>query len=323
MINETMSASSFKIGQVKIGDRNYLGNYLHIPPDMKVGENVLIATKALAPIDGAIRVNTGLLGSPPFEIPRATSRDLEMSQVDDETRIRQLHKKNRHNFVTAVLYLLSNWFLVFMEVGFLLLMYALFPFYGLLAVYGVSAAGFVAGILWMWVVERGVLGFGNLEPRIVPLREPYFWFHERTWKMTGLWFVAPVFSGTPFKTLIAKMEGVKVGKKVFDDGAYFDEYTLITIGDYSSLNSFCVIQPHSLEETVFKSGRVKMGVGCTIGCAANLHYDITMGDYVAIEQNAFVMKGEIIDDDETWRGNPARAAGGAKAAPAVEAAVAA
>jgi non-ribosomal peptide synthetase-like protein len=118
------------------------------------------------------------------------------------------------------------------------------------------------------------------------------------------------------------MEGVHLGKKVFDDGAYFDEYTLITIGDYSTLNSFCVIQPHSLEETVFKSGRVKMGQGCTIGCAANLHYDITMGDFVSIEQNAFVMKGESIDDDETWRGNPARSAGSRKAIAAAPAAAA-
>jgi len=85
----------------------------------------------------------------------------------------------------------------------------------------------------------------------------------------------------------------------------------------------CVIQPHSLEETVFKSGRVKMGQGCTIGCAANLHYDITMGDFVSIEQNAFVMKGEIIDDDETWRGNPARSAGSRKAIAATPAAAAA
>jgi len=322
MINETMCASSFKLGLVKIADKNYLGNYLHIPPDIHVGENVLIATKALAPIDGPIREHTGLLGSPPFEIPRATSRDLEMSQVDDETRIRQLHKKNRHNFVTAVLYLLSNWFLVFMEASFGLLMYAQYPEFGLWAVYVISAVGFLAGMAWMWVVERGVLKFGQLEPKIVPLRDPYFWFHERNWKLTGLWFVAPIFSGTPFKNIISKMEGVHLGKKVFDDGAYFDEYTLITIGDYSTLNSFCVIQPHSLEETVFKSGRVKMGQGCTLGCASNLHYDITMGDFVAIEQNAFVMKGEIIDDDETWRGNPARSAGARKAAAAAVAPVA-
>ncbi len=69
----------------------------------------------------------------------------------------------------------------------------------------------------------------------------------------------------------------------------------------------CVIQPHSLEEAVFKSDRVKIGTGCTLGVACNLHYGVTMGDYVVIEPNSFVMKGEILDEDTTWRGNPARA----------------
>ena len=137
--------------------------------------------------------------------------------------------------------------------------------------------------------------------------DEYFWFHERVWKLTGLWFIAPLFSGTPFKNLFSRLEGVRLGKKVFDDGAYFDEYTLIEIGDYTNLNAACVIQPHSLEEAVFKSDRVKIGTGCTLGVACNLHYGVTMGDYVVIEPNSFVMKGEIVDANTTWRGNPARA----------------
>jgi hypothetical protein len=32
-----------------------------------------------------------------------------------------------------------------------------------------------------------------------------------------------------------------------------------------------------------------------------------------LDQNAFVMKGEIADSDTTWRGNPARAVGGGAA----------
>ena len=113
MMNETMSSSSFKLGLVKIGEQNYLGNYLHFPADAKTGVNVLVATKALTPIDGPIRENVGLLGSPCFEIPRATDRDKQMSKMDDATRRRQLQAKNRFNLITGALYLLSNWFLFF------------------------------------------------------------------------------------------------------------------------------------------------------------------------------------------------------------------
>jgi non-ribosomal peptide synthetase-like protein len=209
--------------------------------------------------------------------------------------------------VTAILFLLMSWSWLFIPSLCWIFAIVYFPFYGMGAILGAAAASFVITILWMWFVERASLKFGVLEPKIVPVLKEYFWFHERIWKMTGLWYIAPFFSGTPMKNLFSRMEGVRLGKKVFDDGAYFDEYTLIEIGDYTTLNTACVIQPHSLEEAVFKSDRVKLGVGCTLGVFSNLHYGVTMGDYVVIEANAFVMKGEIVDTNTTWRGNPARA----------------
>lgn len=309
MINETTSSNAFKLSTVRVGERNYLGNYLHFPANARVGENVLLGTKALTPIDGPLRENTGLLGSPAFEIPRATARDLEMSQMDDVTRARQLHAKNRYDLVSATLYLLNAWFLLFIGVTFVLATVALFPYFGIVGAFVLGGITFVTSVLWMWVVERGVMKFGRLTPQIVPILNPYFWFHERTWKLATLWSITPLLAGTPFKNLLSRMEGVRMGKMVFDDGTSFDEYTMIEIGDYANLNAHCVIQPHSLEEGVFKSGRVKLGAGCTLGSAANLHYDVTLGDYVVIEQNSFVMKGEVVDEDSTWSGNPARSLG--------------
>ena len=306
MVNETMSSSSFKLGQVTVGKNTYLGNYLHFPSDAKVGTNCLIATKALVPIDGPIRENVGLLGSPCFEIPRATDRDKQMAKMDEPTRRRQLKAKNKYNLMTGTLFLLSNWVLLFIETLCWTAALLYYPRYGMSAIFWVAAVSFFFAVFWMWFVERASLKFSVLEPRIVPVLHEYFWFHERVWKLTGLWFIAPAFSGTPFKNIFSRLEGVRVGKRVFDDGAYFDEYSLIEIGDYTTLNAACVIQPHSLEEAVFKSGRVKLGRGCTLGVASNLHYDVTLGDYVVIEPNSFVMKGEIIDSNTTWRGNPAR-----------------
>ena len=52
MINEVMSNNSFRLGKVATGKNSYLGNYLHIPTGARIGENVLLATKCLVPIDG-------------------------------------------------------------------------------------------------------------------------------------------------------------------------------------------------------------------------------------------------------------------------------
>jgi acetyltransferase-like isoleucine patch superfamily enzyme len=57
---------------------------------------------------------------------------------------------------------------------------------------------------------------------------------------------------------------------------------------------------------VFKSDYIRIGTGCTLGPAAFVHYGVTLGDYVAIEADSFLMKGEVLDSHTTWRGNPAK-----------------
>ncbi|MEM9439813.1 MAG: Pls/PosA family non-ribosomal peptide synthetase, partial [Pseudomonadota bacterium] len=308
MINEVMSNNSFRLGKVATGENSYLGNYLHIPTGARIGENVLLATKCLVPIDGPIRENVGLLGSPPFEIPRATDRDLKMAEMDEETKKRQLKLKNRYNFLSVMMFLINNAFLVFALTLPSVLSLLYYPRYGMMSFIVAGTLAGIFGIFWLWFVERAILGFRRLSPKVVSmLGDPYFWFHERYWKLNGLWMVAPAFAGTPMKNFFSWLQGVKIGKKVFDDGADFDEDTLIEIGDYTNINAECVIQPHSLEEGVFKSDYVKVGKGCTLGVASNLHYGVTLGDYVEIAPDSFVMKGELVPSDSTWSGNPAKA----------------
>jgi non-ribosomal peptide synthetase-like protein len=95
---------------------------------------------------------------------------------------------------------------------------------------------------------------------------------------------------------------------VFDDGANLYDKTLIEIGDQANLNVGCVVQAHSLEEGVFKSERVVIGAGSTIGCAAYVLYGVDIGRNAVLEPNACLMKGEVIPEGALWQGNPARSA---------------
>jgi non-ribosomal peptide synthetase-like protein len=310
MVNSTMSSSSFKVSMVKIGEDNYLGNYIRYPHDGKTGDNCLIGTKTLVPIDGEVRSNVGLLGSPCFEIPRAVDRDRKMSQMlDDAARRQRLRAKNRYNFMTAVLFLLKNWFLIFVVAlaGALALVY--YPRYGIASVAALAAFAFVFAVFWGWLVERASLGFGWLSPQIALVLDKYYWFHERHWHLFGLTQLAGFFAGTPMKNIFSRLEGVRLGKKVFDDGIRWTEYSLIEVGDYANFNTLSILWPHSLEEGVFKSDRIKLGVGCSLGSGSLTHYGVTMGDHVVLDVNSYLMKGEIMDPYTTWRGNPARAVG--------------
>ena len=67
-----------------------------------------------------------------------------------------------------------------------------------------------------------------------------------------------------------------------------------------------MLQGHSLEDGVFKSDRIVIGDGCTIGANGFVHYGVNMANDVTLDPDSFLMKGESPDVHTVWRGNPAR-----------------
>src|SRR5690606_29435032 len=123
-----------------------------------------------------------------------------------------------HNLRTALLYLGAGWAFsyVMLFAGYLAL--SAFDTYGVPAILVFGAVTMLFGILFAAFCEHASVGFKPLEPRIVSIYDPHFWRHERYWKFSTSWILM-LFKGTPFKNWISRLLGVKVGRKVFDDGA--------------------------------------------------------------------------------------------------------
>jgi non-ribosomal peptide synthetase-like protein len=153
------------------------------------------------------------------------------------------------------------------------------------------------------LLERAATGFRALTPRFCSIYDSYFWKHERFWKM----FAPNPFNGTPFKVVIWRLLGVRIGSRVFDDGCAIVEKTLVTIGADCMLNAGSVIQCHSLEDGTFKSDYIRIGKGCTLGTGAFVHYGVTLGDHAELAPDSFLMKGEEVPQNARWGGNPAQA----------------
>jgi non-ribosomal peptide synthetase-like protein len=306
MINVEMSATSFRLAESKIGENNYLGNDIHYPPNGKTGANVLLGTKTMIPVDGPVRENVGLLGSPAFEIPRMVDRDRDMNgSIDETTRRARLRQKNAYNAVTASLFLLGRWMVFFAALVLWAAAAAAYERLGVFALLG-GAGGIAALYLAVFVtLERASLGFKLLSPKLASIYDPYFWFHERHWKLSDS-PITSLFAGTPFRNIMMRAMGMKVGKMVFDCSQSITERTLTEVGDYANLNEGCVLQAHSLEEGVFKSDHIRLGSGCSIGPGAFVHYGVCMGDHVVLDADAFLMKGEMLASHTGWRGNPAK-----------------
>jgi non-ribosomal peptide synthetase-like protein len=303
IINTGFSSTSFRVSRSAIGPRSFLGNYIVYPPEGRTGDNCLLGTKAMVPLDGEVREGIGLLGSPSFEIPRSVHRDSRFDHLErgDEFR-RRLAAKNRHNAVTIGLYLLAWW--IFWS-GTIVLASAGLDLYGSVgAIAGAVAAVLILAlrVLHFVLVERLSTVFRDLEPRYCSIYDPYFWWHERFWKLS---WQPLILDGTPFKNLTWRLQGVQIGKRVFDDGCAIVEKTLVSVGDHCTLGVRSIIQAHSQESGAFKSDRIAIGSGCTLGIASLVHYGATMGDGAVLAPDSFLMKGEQVPAHERWGGNPA------------------
>jgi non-ribosomal peptide synthetase-like protein len=306
-VNDEVSSTSFRLSRVEIGTRNFIGNDVTYPAGAATGDNCLLAIKVMVPVDGKVREGVGLLGSPPFEIPRSVERDSRFDHLRTGEALRRgLAAKNRFNLGTIAIFLFTRWLGVFLVT--VIDLAALELFYGVLA-HTIMAAMFalsaVVAAVYYASVEGAFEALSPPPPAICSIYDRRFWWVERIWKLHPFHFLH-IFNGTPFKNVLWRLIGVRIGKRVFDDGVYISEPTLTAIGDECVLNERSKLQCESQEDGTYKSGRTTLGAGCTIGVGAFVHYGVTMGDGSALAADSFLMKGENVPPRARWGGNPAR-----------------
>jgi non-ribosomal peptide synthetase-like protein len=307
MVNDEVSSTSFRVSRVAIGPRNFIGNDVTYPAGAATGENCLLAIKVMVPLDGKVREGVGLLGSPPFEIPRSVERDSRFDHLRTGAALRRgLAAKNRFNLGTIGIFLFTRWLGVLLVT--VIDLAALELFYGVLA-HTIMAALFalsaVVAAVYYAAVEGAFEALSPPPPTICSIYDPRFWWIERIWKLHPFHFLH-IFNGTPFKNVLWRVIGLRIGKRVYDDGVYISEPTLTTIGDECVFNERSKIQCESQEDGTYKSDRTTIGSGCTIGVGAFVHYGVTMGDGSMLAADSFLMKGENVPPRARWGGNPAR-----------------
>lgn len=307
VVNDEVSSTSFRVSQATIGPHNFLGNYLNFPAGARTGDDCLLAIKALVPLDGPMREGMGLLGSPSFEIPRFVERDSQFDHLRTGEALRQgLAAKNRFNLRTMGLFLVTRWVGVFLLT---IIDVAAFEFFHDVFAHAIMAAAVALSVVVAAVYYASVEGalerLSPPPPAICSIYDRRFWWVERIWKLHPIHFLA-LFDGTPFKSVLWRLIGVRIGRRVFDDGVYISEPTLTAVGDECVLNHRSLIQCDSQEDGTYKSGRATLGAGCTLGVNAFVHYGVTMGDGSVLAPDSFLMKGEEVPAHARWGGNPAR-----------------
>jgi non-ribosomal peptide synthetase-like protein len=304
VINADYSSSHFRVSRVAIGAHNFLGNRVAYPTQGRTGDNCLLATKVMVPLDGPVREGSGLLGSPSFEIPRTVHRDLRLDVNDPVERRRKVLAKTRHNTVSILLLLASRWLLTCLLTVLTLGAVDLYSEFGTAVAALIGCLALPLTTAYFLLLDRLMRGHLAHRPDGCSIYDRAFWRHERYWKICPDTHLQ-LFNGTPFKNVLWRLLGVRIGRRVFDDGCSVTGRVFVDIGDRSTLNAGSVIQCHSQEDGAFKSDRSALGRRSTLGVGAFVHYGVLIDGAVLIEADSLVMKGSVVPAGARWGGNPA------------------
>ena len=94
--------------------------------------------------------------------------------------------------------------------------------------------------------------------------------------------------------MVWRLLGVRIGRRVFDDGCASPRRRSSPSATTARSTRAASIQCHSQEDGAFKSDRITIGSGCTLGVGAFVHYGVTIGDGAVLAPDSFLMKGEEV-----------------------------
>src|SRR5438270_7537308 len=180
LVNDEVSSTSFRVSRASLGPNNFVGNDVTYPTGGRTGDNCLLGTKVMVPLDGKIREGVGLLGAPCFEIPRSVERDSRFDHLWTGDALRRgLAAKNRYNLRTIGIFLFTRWLGVFLVTVIDLTALELHDLFAHTIMAALFALSVVVAAVYFALVERCVDASGPPPPTICSIYDPAFWQVER------------------------------------------------------------------------------------------------------------------------------------------------
>ena len=251
-----------------------------IPRRGRTGDNCLLATKVMVPIDGRGPGECRAAGLAELRDP-AVGRARQQLRPPEDTGTSCAAASPPRTGTTSShrgVFLLVRWFFVFVLTVLTGTPRTSTPpgcvgdrgGHVLLPRSSASSTG-----SWSTASSRGS---GRCRPQFCSIYDLDFWRHERYWKVPSAGYLA-AFNGTPFMNMIWRMVGVRIGQRVFDDGCGMTESGRSSRSATTARSTRRAwIQCHSQEDGAFKSDCITIGSDCTLGVGAHVHYGVTIGD---------------------------------------------
>jgi len=118
-------------------------------------------------------------------------------------------------------------------------------------------------------------------------------------------FSGLVFRATPLWTLYMRLNGAKLGRRVFVNSLWVTDHNLLEFGDDVVIGSEVHLSGHTVERGLVKTARVRLGDGVTVGVSSIVGIGVEAGPGCTIGALSFVPKFSKLEAGQSYAGIPA------------------
>jgi acetyltransferase-like isoleucine patch superfamily enzyme len=116
-----------------------------------------------------------------------------------------------------------------------------------------------------------------------------------------------LFRGTPLWTTHLRLNGARLGKRVYVNSLSVSDYNLIECGDDVVIGGAVHMSGHTVERGVVKTASIRIGDNVTIGLESVIEIGVEIGPHAEIGALSFVPKHSKLPGGHTYAGIPVAA----------------
>jgi acetyltransferase-like isoleucine patch superfamily enzyme len=114
----------------------------------------------------------------------------------------------------------------------------------------------------------------------------------------------PWFRGTPIWTAYLRLNGARLGKRVYVNSLAVSDYNLLEFGDGVVIGGDVHLSGHTVEGGVVKTARVRLGRNVTVGLGSVIEIGVEIGPDAQVGALSFVPKYSKLEGGMVYVGTP-------------------
>ena len=128
-------------------------------------------------------------------------------------------------------------------------------------------------------------------------------------------FAGNLFRGTPIWSAYLRLNGARVGRRVYVNSLAVSDHNLLDFGDDVVIGGDVHLSGHTVEHGFVKTAPVRLGDHASIGLGSLISIGVTIGPRVQIGALSLVPKHVTLKGPGTYAGVPARPLGSGASSP--------